>query len=196
MAKIVLFDGTTLENFTKRDGTPNSWILNDDGTMTVARGGGDIVSKVKYKDAHIHVEWREPDMPDKTGQAKGNSGVYIHGCYELQVLDSYGVDSGKHDCGSIYNNYAPIKNACKPALEWQTYDIIFRSPRYNARGEMMEAARVSVLQNGEVIQNNIILHKHTPGGVTEHAVTEGPLLLQDHGDPVTFRNIWIDTLDE
>ena len=194
MARIVLFDGTTLDNFTTLDGQPNKWILNDDGTMTVNPLSGSIVSKATYKDAHIHVEWMEPDMPEAEGQYKGNSGVYIHGCYELQVLDSYGVEEpGLWDCGSIYSIYAPLKNACKPALEWQTYDIFFRAPRYDDNGEMVESARVTILQNGELIQNNVILRTN-PGGITNDPVAEGPLMLQDHGDPLTFRNIWIETL--
>jgi len=197
MARIYLFDGSTTENFTKRDGTPHTWTLNEDGTMTVAIGTGDIVSKAKYKDAHIHVEWMEPDMPDKSGQEKGNSGVYIHGCYELQVLDSYGIENPTwSDCGGIYGMYTPLCNACKPALEWQTYDIFFRAPRFNENGEITECARATILQNGQVVQNNIILHNTTPGGVTNTPVAEGPLLLQDHWNYVTYRNIWIDTLDE
>ncbi len=195
MAKIVLFDGTTLDNFTAQDGTPNPWILNDDGTMTVPGNWVSIVSKATYKDAHIHLEWMEPDMPDAVGQEKGNSGVYIHGCYELQILDSYGIENPEcSDCGGIYTHYTPRVNACKPALEWQTYDIIFRAPRYNDRGERTEAARATILQNGVVIHNNIILHTHTPGGCINHPVAEGPLMLQDHGNPVKFRNIWIETL--
>lgn len=192
MARHILFDGTTTEHFTMLDGSPCKWTLNEDGSMTVC--GGNIVSDLKYGDAHIHVEWMEPDMPDAHGQDKGNSGVYIHGCYELQVLDSYGIEDPQcHDCGGIYENYKPRTNACKPALEWQTYDIIFRAPRYE-NGNMTEAARVTILQNGTVIHNNIILHRATPGGVTGHTVAEGPLMLQDHGNPVRFRNIWVETL--
>lgn len=195
MARIILFDGTTLDNFTDLDGNPNPWILNDDGTMTVPGKWVSIVSKATYKDAHIHVEWMEPDMPEAIGQEKGNSGVYIHGCYELQVLDSYGIESpNTDDCGGIYQIYRPLVNACKPALEWQTYDIIFRAPRYNERGELAEPARATILQNGQVIHNNVILYRHTPGGLTNSAVPEGPLMLQDHGNPVKFRNIWIETL--
>ena len=192
MAKYILFDGSTTENFTSLDGSPANWILGDDGSMTVNHGN--IKSKLVYGDAHIHVEWMEPDMPHSVGQEKGNSGVYIHGCYELQVLDSFGKEDPQNDdCGGIYQNYKPRVNACKPALEWQTYDIIFRAPRFE-NGNMTEAARATILQNGTVIHNNIILHRATPGGVTEHTVAEGPLMLQDHGNPVKFRNIWIETL--
>ncbi len=192
MSKMILFDGTNTDMWTKRDGTPAEWIV-EDGAMTVHHGC--IVSKVSYGDAHIHLEWREPDMPDMTGQAKGNSGVYIHGCYELQVLDSYGVDPVTvGDCGAIYSMYPPRVNACKPAMEWQTYDIYIRAPRFNEDGSVKTSAYVTIFQNGICIQNNIELYSTTPGGVIDQQVAEGPLLLQDHGDPVSFRNIWIETL--
>ena len=191
MSKIILFDGTNTDMWTNLDGTPINWIL-EDGAMTVNHGC--IVSKVAYGDAHIHLEWREPDMPGKTGQEKGNSGVYIHGCYELQVLDSYGVDPvGLGDCGAIYSLYPPRVNACKPPLEWQTYDIYLRAARMDG-DTVVEPAIVTILQNDQVIHNNQILPHHTPGGVYSKVVAEGPLMLQDHGNPVSFRNIWIEKL--
>ena len=192
--KVILFDGTSLDGWTSRwsKGKPN-WTI-EDGCMTV--GNEDIISDYQFGDAHIHVEWKEPDMPDCTGQAKGNSGVYIHGCYELQVLDSYGIENPKsNDCGGIYCQYAPRVNACKPALEWQTYDIYFRAPRYNEKGERTECARATIIQNGICVQNNIHLHQATPGGYTEDPVKEGPLMLQGYRcDPVGFRNVWIEEL--
>jgi len=191
MAKIVLFDGSDLSAFTKRDGSPAEWEVKD-GVMTVT--GHDIVSKAVFGDAHIHVEWMEPDMPEATGQWKGNSGVYIQGCYELQVLDSYGIEPPlDNDCGGIYSIQAPRINACKPPLEWQTYDIYLRAARMDG-DKVLEPAIVTILQNGQVIHNNLILPHNTPGGVYEKVVAEGPLMLQDHGNPVSFRNIWIETL--
>ena len=191
MAKIVLFDGTDLSHFTQTDGSPAQWKV-ENGAMTVTHGS--IVSKETYGDAHIHVEWMEPDMPEATGQWKGNSGVYIHGCYELQVLDSYGVEPAKmDDCGAIYGIQAPRVNACKPALEWQTYDIYVRAARMEG-DEILEYAIVTILQNGQVIHNNFVLPRSNPGGVYDKVVAEGPLMLQDHGNPVSFRNIWIETL--
>ncbi len=189
--KVILFDGTSLDAFTSLDGSPAGWDVTD-GVMTVTRGN--IKSKETYGDAHIHVEWREPDMPEATGQWKGNSGVYIQGCYELQVLDSYGIAEPKcDDCGGIYTIAAPLINACKPPLEWQTYDIYLRSAVVED-GKVLSPAVVTILQNGQVIQNNLTLPSHTPGGVFDHVVGEGPLMLQDHGNPVSFRNIWFERL--
>ena len=191
--KIILFDGTSLDGWAKRDGTPADWII-EDGIMTVDHG--DIVSKVTYGDALLHVEFREPDMPEEKGQGKGNSGVYVHGCYEIQVLDSYGVAKPTDgDCSAIYNMYAPLTNACKPAMEWQTYDILIRAPRFGLLGKVKENGIISVFQNGLPVHNNAVLPRATPGGVTDKPVAEGPLMLQDHGNPVSFRNIWVLKLD-
>ena len=195
MTKIILFDGTSLDKWRKTDGSPAEWQLNGDGTMTVVARKGDIVSTETFKDAHIHVEWMCPYTPDVEHDWNGNSGVYIHGCYEIQILESYGIENPTcYDCGGIYETYAPLRNASKKPLEWQEFDIYFRAPRYNEKGERTEAARATIIMNGVCVQNNIILHQHTPGGVTEHVVAEGPLMLQDHKTPVQFRNIWIETL--
>ena len=190
--KIVLFDGTSLDGwYSKRDGGPAKWTL-EDGIMTVGRG--DIVTRYEFGDAHIHLEFREPDMPDHHGQGKGNSCVNVHGCYEIQVLDSYGVEKPTEgDCAAIYGMHAPLTNACLPPLEWQSYDIYFRAPRCEG-DKMVECARMTMLHNGIVVHNNILLPRATPGGVFEHPVARGPLLLQDHGCPVSYRNIYIEEL--
>ena len=135
--KVYLFDGTDLSGWKSRwSGNTPDWKV-EDGIATV--GHEDIVSDYQFSDAHIHVEFRIPDMPDCTGQAKGNSGVYVHGCYEIQVLDSYGIENPHNDdCSGIYSIQAPLCNACLPAEEWQTYDIIFRAPRFNQYGEIAE----------------------------------------------------------
>ena len=195
MEKIVLFDGSReslLANWTQIDGTPANWIC-DGSAMTVNRGN--IVSKVTFGDVHIHLEWREPDMPWTTGQFKGNSGVFVQGVYELQVLDSYGIETpDNRDCGSIYNKIAPLVNACRPALVWQSYDIYFRAPRFDASGAVTEHARMTVLQNDTLILNNIEIDGICGGPLMPYEVAEGPLMLQDHGDPVSFRNIWIEKI--
>ena len=189
--KVYLFDGTDRSGWKSRwSGNTPDWKV-EDGIATV--GHEDIVSDYQFSDAHIHVEFRIPDMPDCTGQAKGNSGVYVHGCYEIQVLDSYGIENPHNDdCSGIYSIQAPLCNACLPAEEWQTYDIIFRAPRFNQYGEIAEDGRITLLQNGIVVHNNFILPSVTPGGITENRrVAKGPLMLQDHGNAVSFRNVWV-----
>ena len=189
--KVYLFDGTDLSGWKSRwSGNTPDWKV-EDGIATV--GHEDIVSDYQFSDAHIHVEFRIPDMPDCTGQAKGTSGVYVHGCYEIQVLDSYGIENPHNDdCSGIYSIQAPLCNACLPAEEWQTYDIIFRAPRFNQYGEIAEDGRITLLQNGIVVHNNFILPSVTPGGITENRrVAKGPLMLQDHGNAVSFRNVWV-----
>ncbi len=188
---VILFDGKDLSNWTKLDGEAPAWEVAD-GAMTVTAGGGDIVSQEKFTDFLLHLEFMTPDMPDATGQAKGNSGVFLQGRYEIQVLDSYGIDvPGKGDCGAIYNQFASLVNACKPPLEWQTYDVIFRAARVSESGEVEENARVTVLQNGIVIQNNVEMLGATGGATDGEAAEPGPLRLQDHGNPVKYRNIWV-----
>ena len=188
---VVLFDGKNLSNWTKLDGGAPAWEVAD-GAMTVTAGGGDIVSREQFNDFLLHLEFMTPDMPDATGQAKGNSGVFLQGRYEIQVLDSYGIDvPGMGDCGAIYNQFASLVNACKPPLEWQTYDAIFRAARVGESGEIEENARVTVLQNGIVIQNNVQMLGATGGATDEDAAEPGSLRLQDHGNPVKYRNIWI-----
>ena len=126
-----------------------------------------LVSEFEFSDAFLHLEFKIPDMPDATGQSKGNSGVYLHGCYEVQVLDSYGLGiPASNDCGAVYEMYPPLFNACKPAEEWQSYDIILRAPRYDEGGSVTEDGRLTLLQNGISIHNNVILSRATPGGVT------------------------------
>jgi hypothetical protein len=188
---IILFDGKGLNNWTTRDGDPAVWEVAD-GAMTVVAGGGDIMTVETFTDFMLHLEFMTPDMPEATGQAKGNSGVFLQGRYEIQVLDSYGIETpGKGDCGAIYNQFASLVNACKPPLEWQTYDAIFRAARVGESGEVEENARVTVLQNGIVIQNNVQIQGATGGATDEDASAPGPLRLQDHGNPVRYRNIWI-----
>jgi hypothetical protein len=156
--------------------------------MIVVPGTGDIMTKETFTDFFLHLEFRCPDMPEAKGQAKGNSGVFLQGRYEIQVLDSYGINiPGKGDCGAIYNQFAPLVNACKPPMEWQTYDVIFRAPRVDDDGQVVEPVRLTALQNGLVIQNNVELSINPN---MQDAGTPGPLRLQDHGNLVAYRNIW------
>ncbi len=190
---IVLFSG-------KEDEVGKNWLNSKqtgpagwkfvDGAMQAR--GGDIVSKEKFTDYQLHVEFKVPYMPDKKGQARGNSGVFMQGRYEIQVLDSYGIaDPGNGDCGSVYGQSAPLVNACKPPKEWQTYDISFRAPRFDDEGKMAEPARVTVIQNGTAVQNNTIIKGPTWGESFGKLSEPGPIVLQDHGNPVEYRNIWI-----
>ncbi len=187
---VILFDGTDLSNWVGRDGEEAKWEVHAD-YMTVVPRTGDIMSKETFTDHFLHIEFMTPDMPEASGQGKGNSGVFFQGRYEIQVLDSYGIEvPGKGDCGAIYNQFAALVNACKPPLEWQTYDVIFRAPRFNEDGEMTENVRVTALQNGLVILNNVQLPGATAGGNAAEIAKPGPLRLQDHGNLVQYRNIW------
>lgn len=188
---IVLFDGRDTSHWVRaRTEQPISWPVAD-GAMTSR--GGTIESKETFEDCLLHVEFMVPDMPNASGQGKGNSGVGLQGRYEIQVLDSYGWKTpGKGDCGAVYSQAAPLVNACKPPLQWQTYEIVFRAPRYDAAGIQTEKPRVTVFQNGALIQNNFEIQGGTgierPG---DDFSKPGPLQLQDHGNAVKYRNIWM-----
>jgi 3-keto-disaccharide hydrolase len=188
---VVLFNRKDLNNWRKRNGEPSAWKVEDE-VMKVTPGGGDIMSQERFTDFYLHLEFRCPDMPEAKGQAKGNSGVFLQGRYEIQVLDSYGLSNpGKGDCGAIYNQFAPLVNACKPPLQWQTYDVIFRAARVDSAGKVVEPVRLTLLQNGLVIQNNVELPGVTGGAIDPNVGEPGPLLLQDHGNDVQYRNIWV-----
>ena len=187
---IVLFNGQDVSNWTTKDGEPAGWKV-EGGVLHVAPRAGDIMTTELFTDCFLHIEFRCPYMPEATGQAKGNSGVYLQGRYEIQVLDSYGLNiPGMGDCGAIYNQFAPLSNACNPPEVWQTYDVAFRAPRLDEAGEVVEPARMTVLQNGTVIHNNIQLPGVTGGALDENVGEPGPLRLQDHGNLVAYRNIW------
>lgn len=188
----VLFAGKSLAGWVKKDGTtPADWPVRGE-IFSVGPGKGDIMSEKRFGDQQIHLEFNVPYMPDAQGQGRGNSGVYIAGVYELQILDSYGLEPQKNDCAAIYNQIAPSVNACKPPLQWQTYDITFRKARVK-EGKVVEKARVTVVHNGVVVIDDKGIGV-TPGGVSLEEGNDGPLLLQDHGNDVQFRNIWIKTL--
>jgi Domain of Unknown Function (DUF1080). len=195
---VVLFDGTNLDAWTaRRGGGPARWPLTEDGAMVA--DGGDIMTRARFADFYLHLEFACNDTPPHvTGQGRGNSGVFLQGRYEIQVLDSWRAAEepprdppGKGDCGAIYNHAAPLVNACLPPEVWQSYDIVFRAPRFGAAGEKVEGARITAFQNGRVIHNNVEVPRQTGGALDEDYAQPGPLLLQDHGNPVRFRNIWI-----
>lgn len=190
---VVLFDGTGLENWMQRDGQPAGWKLREDGSMEVTRGT--ILTRRSFGDARIHLEFRTPLMAEARGQARGNSGVYVQGRYEVQVLDSFGLEPMDNGCGAVYKIAPPRVNASLPPLQWQTYEIIFRAPRFDSSGSKTANARITVRHNGEEIHLNRELPRLTPGGVSNDEGERGPLLLQDHRDPVQYRNIWVLPLD-
>ena len=190
---VVLFDGTGLEAWMHRDGQPAGWKLREDGSMEVTRGN--ILTRRSFGDVRIHLEFRTPLMPEARGQARGNSGVYVQGRYEVQVLDSFGLEPMDNGCGAVYRIATPRVNASLPPLQWQTYEIIFRAPRFDSNGSKTANAIITVRHNGEVIHLNRELPRLTPGGVSNEESERGPLLLQDHRDSVQYRNIWVVALD-
>lgn len=186
----VLFDGKDLSNWLAKRGGPAAWKVKD-GYMEVVPGSGDICTKDGFGDFQLHVEFWLPLMADARGQDRANSGVYLQGRYEVQVLDSYGLQSQDNDCGAIYKLSAPLRNANKKPERWQTYDIAFRAARVDAGGAVKEMARVTVFHNGVMIQNNLELPRSSAGGLDADVAKPGPILLQDHGNLVRYRNIWI-----
>jgi hypothetical protein len=186
---VVLFDGSSLDGWTNREGGPAEWKLVD-GAMEVVPGKGDIGTKERFRDHFLHLEFRLSDMPEAEGQAKSNSGVFLQGRFEIQVLDSSGWDvPGLGDCGAIYGQSAPLANACRPAMEWQTYDVVFRAPRCEG-AVILAPARVTVLHNGVVVQNNVTIPDQTGAPTDRDYPLPGHLRLQDHGNVVWYRNIW------
>ncbi|WP_425616329.1 DUF1080 domain-containing protein [Anatilimnocola sp. NA78] len=174
----VLFDGTTADNF------KNGKLV--EGNLL---GPTNCESNAKFGDHSFHIEFRTPFMPGARGQQRGNSGVYLQSRYELQVLDSFGLDGKNNECGGIYTVAVPNVNMCLPPLAWQTYDIDFTAAKYE-NGKKVENARATIKHNGVVIHENLDLKDGTPGRAKEGPEALG-LFLQDHGNPVAFRNIWV-----
>lgn len=185
---VVLFDDS-LDDWTNKEGNAADWIIVD-GAMEVVPGTGDVGSVELFHDHYLHLEFRLSDMPEAAGQRKANSGVFLQGRYEIQVLDSSGWDvPGLGDCGAVYDQYAPLSNACKPALEWQTYDAIFRAPRCEGK-IVKENARLTLIHNGVLVQNNVEIPFPTGGPTEMNVQLPGHLRLQDHGNLIWYRNIW------
>ena len=192
---IVLFDGTNLDNWVDGEGNVPQWVVAE-GSMTVKPGTGGIFTKQSFQDVQLHVEWKTAgDTTGLVGQARSNSGVFLQSRYEVQVLDSYKNRTYSNgQAGSIYKEHIPLVNACRPPGEWQTYDIIYTAVRFNEDGTVKSPAYMTVLHNGVLIQNHVEIWG-TTAYIGKHKYTahpaKMPLHLQDHGNYISYRNIWI-----
>ena len=196
---IVLFDGKDLDKFTGvKDGGAAPWKV-ENGTFTVVPGTGDIQTKESFGDVQVHIEWSAPDVIKGESQGRGNSGLILMGKYEIQILDSY--DNRTYSNGqaaSIYKQHPPLVNAMRSPTEWNTYDVVFTAPRFNSDGMVIRPAQATVFHNGIIVQNAVELRGPTEYiGIPNYEAHDSqlPFKLQDHGDLVSFRNIWVRKLD-
>ena len=193
---IILFDGRDLSKWKNKDGGAAQWDVKD-GVFTVKKGTGDISTVQEFNDFQLHIEWSVPSKITGSGQARGNSGIFLQGVYELQVLDNYNNQTYTNgQAGSIYKQTAPLKNAMRPPGDWNVYDVIYTAPRFKEDSTLFLPARVTVIHNGVIVQNNTTITGNTPYiGLPKYKFHgKGPVKLQDHGDPsapLSFRNIWI-----
>jgi len=200
---IILFDGKNLDQWVSvKDKSPAGWKVAD-GVMTVVKSAGNIETKRSFKNYQLHLEWRIPTEITGTDQARGNSGLFLastgagDGGYEMQILDSYNNKTYVNgQAGSIYKQFPPLVNASRPNGEWQTYDVVWTQPTFNADGSVKTKAYVTVLHNGVLVQNHVELKGETVyiGQPFYKAYDRAPIMLQAHGDPsppISFRNIWL-----
>jgi len=191
---IPLFNGRDLAGWESAKGGPAEWNVQNGELVDVPKAG-DIRTSQKFGDIQLHVEWMVPVLPpDRKGQDRGNSGIYLQGLYELQVLDSYDNPTYVNgEAGSIYKQSAPLVNALKPAPNWQAYDIVYYAPRFYNDGTLAEPARVTVFLNGVLVQSNFAILGPTEyrGLPVYKPHSDGPILLQAHNNPVRYRNIWV-----
>lgn len=199
---VVLFDGKDMSQWRSGNGKPSKWKIVD-GAMESVPKSGYVFSKEEFGDCQIHIEFASPAKVKGSGQGRGNSGVFLMGDFEVQVLDSFDNPKTYADgtAGSIYGQHPPLVNASRGPGQWQTYDIIFRRPRFDEAGKVQEKAQITVLHNGVLIQDAVraagptswIKHKDYDSVKNK---SKGPLSLQDHGNPVRYRNIWVRHLKE
>jgi len=194
---IILFDGSNTDKWEskKSKGKPAPWKIVDSNYMEVVPGSGDIQTTLKFGDCQLHIEWSAPDIVESQGQGRGNSGVFLQDRYEVQILDSYRNRTYKNgQAASIYKDYAPLVNAMKIPDEWNSYDIIYKAPRFNSQGNIDYPATITVLHNGVLVQNHAVINGLTLyNGLHTYGDAHGDdvISLQDHGNKVQFRNIWI-----
>jgi hypothetical protein len=191
---IVLFDGKDLSEWkSQKADAPAKWAIKD-GVAEV-NGTGNIMTKREFGDMQLHVEWAAPSVVKGDGQGRGNSGIYIQGRYEIQILDSYENKTYFNgQAASVYKQHAPLVNASRKPGEWQVYDIIYHAPRFTSEGKLEKPATVTVLHNGVLVQDHTEIKGDTsPAGEPQYHAhpLKQPLVLQDHHNPVRFRNIWI-----
>lgn len=196
---IVLFDGKDLSAWASSKGGPAKWALRG-GHMETGNDAGDIVTRQAFGDCQLHVEWATPNPPSGEDQGRGNSGVYLMSLYEIQILDSFQNRTyADGQAAAIYAQFPPLVNASRPPGQWQAYDVVFHGPRFDREGRLLRTARVTLFHNGVLVQDNVELT-----GPTDYMKrppyhphpNKMPLLLQDHGNPVSFRNIWIREIPE
>jgi type 1 glutamine amidotransferase len=187
----VLFDGKDLAEWQQPNGKDPKWEIKD-GIVTVT--GGDMQTRREFRDFQLHIEWSSPEVVVSRGQGRGNSGVFMHGLYEVQILDNYNNETYREGgAGSIYKQSAPLVNPIRKPGEWNVYDIVFTAPTFDSHGNYRTPPLITLFFNGVLVHNNTIIK-----GTTEYIgfpktvlKDRGPILLQDHGNPVRFRNIWI-----
>ena len=200
----LLFGGKDISQWETRDGKPAQWVV-ENGYMASGRGG--IRTKGSWADFQLHLEFAEPTPTKGDGQSRGNSGVLVNGMYEIQVLDCYKNPTYPDgQTGALYGQTPPLVNACRPPGEWQTYDIIFESPRWDADGKLVKRANATVIHNGVVLHNRREYIGATDGingvphlSLGKYGTPHPPEMfieLQDHANPVRFRNIWVRTIGE
>lgn len=199
---VVLFGGKDVNGWRKKDGSPTG-CKAENREMICATGSGDAVSTETFRDAQIHIEFKVPLMQDQQGQRRGNSGVYLQACYEVQILDSYENPTYPDgSLGGVYGFAPPLVNASRKPGDWQSFDILFRAPKCDGEGKVSEAGRVSLFLNGVLIQDGVKVERKGGGCRLAAICGEGPLLLQDHSNfpnaphtQMTFRNIWLRKLE-
>ena len=193
---IILFDGKNLDHWVSQSNNkPAPWKIVNNDHMEVVPGSGGIQTKMQFGDCQLHIEFSAPDVVEDQGQGRGNSGIFLQNRYEVQILDSYNNRTYRNgQAGSIYKDHAPLVNAMRGPAEWNSYDIIYTAPRFKADGSLDTPARITVLHNGILIQNNVTITGLTfYTGLHHYGAAHGEdvISLQDHNNKTQFRNIWI-----